>query len=185
MIFAQRTGLPSIDYAYDSLGNADLEGLGSTDAYGNQELTGTNRFLEYYNDAWWAHVETQAYPAAGASSAVTVEIKRTRLSGFAAGQLSDELDTDPYQNTTETSVAVSGATTTITTTYPGLSSPGIEVDTCGLRQSVTTPAGLTTSTPTTAGTASPRRPTPRATGPATTTRPDRRSSRRSRTRRAT
>ena len=152
LITTTKPGLAPTRYVYDALGRVIRSGLDVNNSTA-LELASTDRinesdqFFELYNGAWWSHAETRTY-APGAGAPFITSVKRQRLTGHTAGRIDEVRSTDSEGNTTTTTTEVNrvAASATITTTTTGVLHPQVESRLVGLTISLTSPAGLTTTT---------------------------------------
>jgi RHS repeat-associated protein len=148
-----KTGYASTYFSYDPLGQPfrsglDVDSNGGLTLGGNDRVTETNQFYEFYNGAWWSRKDSIGYLTQGSSTPTTLSTARTRLTSFPSGVVSDSMNTDAEGNVTETqsSINLATATTTATTTSTGLADPQIDISVLGLATSHTTHDKLTSTT---------------------------------------
>lgn len=130
-------------YSYDTLGalkesGQDIDADGSLGGSSTTDrITDVDTSFESISSNWWLNTTTQAYPFSS-STAKTMSIKRTRLTGFSSGVEAETKVTDAETNETDSVTTVNRSTKTVTTstTAPGIANT----------QTVTSVNGLGTST---------------------------------------
>lgn len=148
-------GYADLLYVYDSLGRLQRSGLDVTttttqvlDPASNDRVTDTAVSISQISSAWWLTETTTTYLVANSTSTPAVTTSKTRLSGFASGQLAESVFVDADGAQTAQSVTVDRANrlATTTTTRSGLTSSATEVRRNGLAASATGFDGRTLST---------------------------------------
>lgn len=147
-----RSGLASTLYQYDPVGQVllralDMDGNGTYDT-NTDRISEANHFIESWSGSWWDHVDEVIYPTTGAGSSIpmTVVTKRTRLTGFATGELAETNIIDAYQNQVIQKVSnPSPGVILVSTTDTGVAAPETETIAYGLKQSLASSAGLITT----------------------------------------
>jgi len=146
-----RTGSAPTLYVYDDFGGLILTGLDVNNdglsLSSNDRITGGDTVIESTSDGWWLKSTSTIYPTAGASTAVTASVSRTRLTGHPSNRLSESQSTDAEGNivTSVADVSRSTKTVTITTTRSGVSTSATQTIVNGLATGATGFDGLSSS----------------------------------------
>ncbi len=146
-----RRGYAPTRYGYDHLGQVVRTGLDIDDntlqESSADRITDTNRYYSAVSGSsgLWLIEETFAYPYSN-GTAKRLSTVRRRMTEFASGIREEIVTLDASDNVTTRSVGISGATTTVSTTRPGVSSTEVETSINGLTTATQGHDGLTVTT---------------------------------------